>query len=266
MLTRFCQDCGKAAAPAAVFCESCGSRLAAPPEDGTGADVRAPAPNRAPNPATSPATAGAPAVTRSNLVRVGLLATVAAVAILAGGAVILDRVGKPAGSGAGPTTAPVASPTEAAASSATPGPTLATPAPTPGPSTTQPPPPVTPGATAAARPSPSSPVPPPATPIATRNPGASPPLVAAETPLAAVAAYLEVRGVPFAGTCATADPAAAPGSYCSALVDDRAGIQVHWVGAVRSEPDTWLLVADGQFGWAVIESAPVVDPAASPPF
>jgi hypothetical protein len=49
-------------------------------------------------------------------------------------------------------------------------------------------------------------------------------------------------------------------------VEDRAALQVHSVGPVGSEPDTWLLVAAGQSGWAVIEWAPVVGPEASPPF
>jgi hypothetical protein len=53
---------------------------------------------------------------------------------------------------------------------------------------------------------------------------------------------------------------------CTELVEDREALQVHSVGPVGSEPDTWLLVAAGQSGWAVIEWAPVVGPEASPPF
>jgi hypothetical protein len=84
--------------------------------------------------------------------------------------------------------------------------------------------------------------------------------------LGAVAAFIETRGATFAGVCSAANPVSDAGSYCAELVDDREALQVHWIGLVGSEPDTWLLVADGQYGWAVIEWAPVGDPTASPPF
>jgi hypothetical protein len=81
-----------------------------------------------------------------------------------------------------------------------------------------------------------------------------------------VAAFLEARGIRFAGTCDATDPVADTGSYCTELVEDREALQVHWIGPVGSEPDTWLLVAAGQSGWAVIEWAPVEGRGASPPF
>ncbi len=175
------------------------------------------------------------------------LASVAALAILAGGVVLVDRFASPAGSAlASPSVSP-GSPTEPAAATATAGVTLE-----PSPASAAP--------ASAAPASPTTPV------IGSPGPGSSPELVAAETPDGAVAAFLEARGIPFAGACAVADPVADAGSYCAELADDRPGLQVHRIGPVASEPDTWLLVADGQFGWAVIEWAPIGDPAASPPF
>ncbi len=243
MTIRFCQTCGTAAETAAVFCAACGARLAAQPGD-TGADPRAEAPTPPPNP-DSLSTAA-----HSNRVRLTALAiaTVAAIAILAGGAVVVDRLRVPAGPTPGPSSVPGASPTGAAVATATPGAT-------PGPSMIP-----------ASPPEPATIEPPTSRPIATPAPGTSPALVAAETPLGAVAAFFDARGLPFAGTCASADPVASAGSYCAELVDDRESLQVHWVGLVGSEPDTWLLVAAGQYGWAVLEWAPVEDPAASPPF
>jgi hypothetical protein len=95
----------------------------------------------------------------------------------------------------------------------------------------------------------------------------SPPDIAVgETPVEAVAAFLQARGARFAGTCATADQIADVGAYCAELYDDRGALQVHWVGLVGSEPDTWLLVAAAQTGWAVIDFAPIDDPTAGPPF
>ncbi len=87
-----------------------------------------------------------------------------------------------------------------------------------------------------------------------------------DTPAEAVAAFVEARGLRFAGACAAVDPATAVGAYCGELVDDRGAIQVHWIGLVGSEPEVWLLVAATQSGWAVLESAPVDDPSADPPF
>ncbi len=220
MTTRYCQDCGTVAEPAAVFCATCGARLAAPPE-GPAAPQRARL-----------------AVPPVHLARIVALATVAALAVLVGGALVLDRVGRPGVPASQPATAPGAAPTAGTPISATPGPTSES--------------------STAARPT--------APPVATSGPVASPPLVAAETPVGAIEAYLEVRGVSFAGTCNTADPVADAGSYCTQLVDDRDALQVHWIGPVGSEPDTWLLVAAGQYGWVVLEWAPVDDPAASPPF
>ncbi len=228
MTRRFCQDCGAAAEPAAVFCATCGTRLAAPPGD-AGGDGRTPAPDPA----------GARAAPRPGLARLLVLATFAAIAILAGGAVVLDRIGRPADpipNGAG---GPGASPTAATVTSASPGPPTV-------PATASPPPA--------------------ATPIATFGPDATLPIVAAETPLGAVAAFLDVRGIVFAGACSAADPIADTGSYCTELVEERPGLQVHWIGPAGSEPDTWLLVAAGQYGWAVIEWAPVDGPDPSPPF
>ena len=243
MTIRFCQQCGTAAGTAAVFCAACGARLAVQPDD-TGADPTALGPAPPPSPGTRSAAA------HSNRVRptAFVIAMVAAIAVLAGGAVMIDRFRVPAGPTPGPSSVPGASPTGAAVATATPGSTPGSsmiPASPPEPATTE---------------APTNP------PIATPGPGTSPALVAAETPLGAVTAFFDVRGLPFAGTCASADPVASAGSYCSELVDDRESLQVHWAGLVGSEPDTWLLVAAGQYGWAVLEWAPVKHPMASPPF
>ena len=247
MTTRFCQECGTPAEPAAVFCAPCGARLAAlPGEPDVGRRVSPDVGRRARN-AVAPG---------RHLARVLALTTVAAVVVLAGGTLILDRLGRPGGTAGVPTLAP-AVPTRAPTRVLGPSPTAAaissvTPVPTPGPST--------------APPLPTAPPSPTAPPIATLDPGVSAPLVAAETPLGAVAAFIETRGATFTGVCSAANPASDAGSYCAELVDSREALQVHWIGLVGSEPDTWLLVADGQYGWAVIEWAPVGDPAASPPF
>jgi len=244
MTTRFCQDCGMAAEPGAGFCASCGARLAAPPggpDVGSSVGLRA-STAPAPGPRLAPRRRVVPG---PRLVRLLSLATVAAVFALAGGTLVFDRLGRPGGSGGEPTLVPAPSPTAAAINSPTLVPTLE-------PSTALPPP--------TAPPSPATP------PIATLGPGVSAPLVAAETPLGAVAAFVETRGAKFAGVCSAANPVSDAGSYCAELVDDREALQVHWIGLVGSEPDTWLLVAAGQYGWAVLEWAPVGDPAASPPF
>jgi len=230
MTTRYCQECGTAADPVGAFCASCGARLEAPPGGGTGArQPEAPAPRAADR--------------RARSLTVLALASVAAIAILAGGAVVIDRFVPRATPDPASSSGPSVPPTQAAAATAAPitsGEPTATPAsPTARPTTV---------------------------PIATPGPGTSPALVAAETPLGAVAAFFDVRGIRFAGTCARADPVAAAGSYCTDLVDDRESLQVHRVGPVGSEPDTWLLVAAGQDGWAVIEWSPVKSPNASPPF
>ncbi len=243
MTIRFCQACGTAAETAAVFCAACGARLAAQPGD-SGADPRAEAPALPADPAPLSTAA------HSNRVRLTALAiaTVAAIAILVGGAVMIDRFREPAGPTLGPSSVPGASPTGAAVATATP-------VSTPGPSMIP-----------ASPTEPATSEPPPNWPVATPGPGTSPGLVAAETPLGAVTAFFAARGLPFAGTCASADPVASAGSYCAELVDDRESLQVHSAGLVGSEPDTWLLVAAGQYGWAVLEWAPVEDPAAGPPF
>jgi len=254
MTTRFCQECGTPAEPAALFCAPCGARLATPP----GGPGMGPGEGVSMGRGVSGRALAAPAAGRRH-VRLLSLATVVAVVVLAGGTLIFDRLGRPTGGptvvpgGATgvPTRVPGPSPAAAAISSVTPGPT-------PGPSTS-------PALPTAPRP-PTAPPQPTAPPIATLDPGVSAPLVAAETPLGAVAAFIEDRGAAFAGVCSAANPVSDAGSYCADLVDDRAALQVHLIGLVGSEPDTWLLVADGQYGWAVIEWAPVGDPAASPPF
>ena len=246
MTKRFCQECGTAAEPAAGFCASCGARLAAPPVGSavgsSGGVSAAPAPAPAPAPRRH-------LVPGRHLVRLVSLATVAAVVAMAGGTLILDRLGRPGGPTGMPPRVPSLSPTAAAINSVTLGPTL-------GPSTAPSPPAALP----------IMPSPPAALPIATPGPDASAPVVVAETPLGAVAGFVEARGATFAGVCSATNPVSDAGSYCAELVDDREALQVHRIGLVGSEPDTWLLVAAGQYGWAVIEWAPVKDPAASPPF
>ena len=244
MIERFCQDCGAAAVPAARFCATCGAQLAAPPEEPGAPVVTGAAPTATPlwassQPGGSDARGSAGPLAHAPAILVAA-AAVAVVALL-GGTVALDRLaGSPGGTGGSPV-APGAS--QAAGASSPPIPATLEPAASSPPTT-----------------------PPSATPVAPAEPGASPPVVAAGTPVEAIAAFLGGRGLRFAGACSKADPLVDAGAYCTELVETRPGLEVHWIGLVGSEPDTWLLVAAGQFGWAVIEWAPVEAPASSPPF
>lgn len=231
MARRFCQDCGAAAEPAAGFCATCGARLAVPPgapeAPGTAEPTTA-------MPSISPAERTARWSPRHGAGLLGAATLVAVVALL-GGALALDRVAGPGASTAAPTF-PGGSPAAVA--------TL--------PPTATPPPAATPFPTSAPTPS--------------QAPAASPPYVAGETPIEAVAAFLEVRGLSLAGVCSATDPLVDTGAYCTQLVDERPGLEVHRIGLVGSEPDTWLLVAAGQLGWAVVEWQPMEALGEDPPF
>jgi hypothetical protein len=239
MAQRFCQQCGAAAEPAALFCATCGARLAAPPEPLDAPLAPTPAPAQEGRPA-APRGSGSPGSPR-HVAGILVAATVIAIVALVGGRLALDRLAGPGSSpatSAGPDTSPAAGATDRAVPM-TPGPTTPVPAVTLAPS---------------------------AGPATTDEPAASPPYVAAETPVEAVAAFLQVRGLSFAGLCSEADPLVDVAAYCTELVDERPGIEVHWIGLAGSEPDTWLLVVAGQLGWAVVEWQPVEDLAEEPPF
>jgi hypothetical protein len=240
MAQRFCQQCGAAAEPAALFCATCGARLAAPlgPPDAPAAPAT-PAQGQEGRPA-APRGPGSPWSPR-RVAGILVAATVIAVVALVGGRLALDRMAGPGGSPAtspGPNMSPAPGATDAAVPT-TPGPT-------------------TPSAAGTLAPS--------VGPATTAEPAASPPYVAAETPLEAIAAFLQVRGLLFAGLCSEADPLVDVAAYCSELVDERPAVEVHWIGPAGSEPDTWLLVVAGQLGWAVVEWQPVEDQADEPPF
>jgi hypothetical protein len=82
----------------------------------------------------------------------------------------------------------------------------------------------------------------------------------ADDPATAIAAYLDGRGVPYAGDCAEEPAPGDVGSYCSTVAADRGDELVVKIGLVQSEYDTYLLLQRTDGSWLVVDSADYPDP------